>query len=338
MAENELDEAVRAVRVALGPALDEPLPPTVLHPPPEDDPELAAAFARPEGSIEPVVDRTPPVATGVAIWDALGAIKSLLDLVPVGPGERTRMVQCVAVMRGHFEKDMFPDAVPERPGGDSVLPICYPRLELNQAVDRARPVILGLLDSVEVEKEVRELLSRELQKPSPFLEADDRGTIGGSTDPTGLTKEKQRNDWKLNALAAFLDALRRNPYAAVRCAFRLLRAVAIPEDLLSVNSAKNTVIFRGKPYAVSDLTCCFVEMLITAAGHLVSSTEVRDVLKARGLWGNGQIRPDRLKDKLPRRPDERDHNQLTWFAARRGQAPVIRVTFLVRGSDGPDLL
>jgi hypothetical protein len=299
MPDDELDEVIRGIGAALGPVPDVPLPPMVLGSPSDDDPELTTAFARPEGGNEPVVDRPAAVATGVPVWDVLGSLKSLLDLVPTGPGDQTRLGQCVAEMRGYFEKDVFPDAAPDCPEEDVVCPISYQRLELNQALDRARQVILGLLDSVEIEKEMRELLSRELQKSLPFLEPDDRGTIGGFVDSTGLTKEKQRNDWKLNALAAFLDALRRQPYVAVRYATRLLSRVAIPPELLSVDPSENTLTFQRKIYTVSDLTCCFVELLISANGQLVSSSEVGEKLKARGLESAGQVRPDRLKGKLP---------------------------------------
>jgi hypothetical protein len=170
---------------------------------------------------------------------------------------------------------------------------------LNLAIETSRTAILSLLGAVEVERGVRDLLSRELQKSGEFLGPDDRGTIGGRVESTELTKEQQRNDWKLNALTAFLDALRLQPYAAVRYATRLLNAIALPEEVLSVNPSKNTVTFRARLYTASDLTCCFVELLIKANGQLVSSTAVGKELKARGLGSNTQVRTDRLKDKLP---------------------------------------
>lgn len=296
---DELDGAIQAARSALGPPPAEPLSAALFRTPPESDPGPACAVARSDESSEPAVGPAPALPTGVPIWDALGALKSLLDLVPASPAEPTRMGQCVAKMRAHFQRDAFPDAAADRPVDDFVSPLSYPRLELNRAVARAGPVILGVLDRVEIEGEVRELLARELKKPTPFLEEDDRGTVGGIVEPTGLTKEQQRNDWKLNALARFLDALRRRPYAAVSYAFRLLRAVAIPDDLLSIDLAKNTVTFRGKPYKVSDPTCHFIAMLLAAGGQIVSTGDVKKELQARGLWEDGQLRSDRLKKGLP---------------------------------------
>lgn len=299
MPSNELDDAIRAALEALGPDRDGPPPIADLGPPQPGDAEPAAVAPRRSSRLEPMVDRPNVEATGVPIWDALGALKSLVELVPAGPDEWTRVDRCVDAMRGAFQRDAFPTATPGRPDDDLVSPLCYPQLELNHTVDRAKRAILGLLGSVGIDANVQSLLARELGRPEPFFEEDDRGTVDGFIEPTGPAKEKQRNDWRLNALASFLDALRRQPYAAVRYAVRLLKSVAIPSDLLSVDLAARTVTFRGTAYPVSVQTCHFVGMLIEADGRIVSTPDVGKKLRELGLGGHSQIRLERLLKQLP---------------------------------------
>jgi hypothetical protein len=254
----------------------------------------------PGKSAEPAEPPTPTPPLGGPIWNALQGLKPLFDLVPPGPGALSRPGQCVAIMCGHVEKDLFPDAVPDRPDRDGVVPITYPKVEINRTVQSARLAILGLLPQVDIERSTRDLLTRALATTTPFLEADDRGSLAAVLEPTGLTREKQRNDSKLHALAAFLDAIRRQPFAIVRYALGVLRRVAIPPELLSVDPKENTVTFRSTAYPVSDITCHFVQLLIDADGGIVSTGDLKKRLEEQGILFSKTIRSDRLLNKLPK--------------------------------------
>ena len=229
------------------------------------------------------------------VWAALGGLKRLLELLPETSGGVSRLDQCLTIVRGHSEQDLFPDGCPDAPSGDGVRLIQYPRIELNWLVEAARPAILSLLESVDLERATRERLRREVRKEEPFLEDDDRGTIGGLIEPTGMTKEKERNNTRLDALAAFLYALRRQPYAAVRYAVRELDKVAIPPEVLSADVTNSTVTFRSTAYPVSEEACHFIRLLVSARGGTVTSTDV-----SRSIPEAGTVRTDRLRLKLPK--------------------------------------
>ena len=232
-------------------------------------------------------------------WGALRAMHVLLELVPDSPQGHTRLGQCVGLLRNYAEQDLFQADFPDAPWRDSSWPITYPRREANWIIDAAKPVILGLLDSVDVENGVRKRLARELQKASPYLEPDDRGTIEGHVEPTGMTAEKERNNARLDALSVFLDSVRRQPYAVIRYAVRLLRGVAVPPSLLSTNRRKSTVTYRSTEYKVSDAACHFVGMLLAAEGGFVSTGDLRRDMERQGLETGRTLRAERLKDALP---------------------------------------
>jgi len=178
-----------------------------------------------------------PVSTE-PVFVALAVVRSLLNLVPDGPGGHTRMSECMAAVRQYGEKDLFPGGPGIIAGSDSVTPIGCPRSELNAFVVATRDTMLSLLNSVDIEPLVKRRLEGELRRPGDFLEPDDRGTFLGFVEPTGLTPEKQRNNARLDALAIFLHALRRDPYAVVVDALKVLRRVAVPPGLLSADPVR----------------------------------------------------------------------------------------------------
>jgi hypothetical protein len=96
VADDDVAEAKRAARAALGPVSNEPPPASVFQPPDEDDPELEASLACPKEGVEPIVERASTSAIGDPVWGALPALKSRLNLVPTGPDGHTRLGQCVA--------------------------------------------------------------------------------------------------------------------------------------------------------------------------------------------------------------------------------------------------
>lgn len=233
-------------------------------------------------------------APATQIGSVLGAVRALLELSPDGLRNSPRLAQAVSMMRAHTEQDQFPDAaLPDAPGSDSVVPITYPRIELNELVNAARPAILALLNKVDIDQVVRTRLARELTKPTEFLEEDDRGTIGALIEPTGATPEKERNNSKLDALGSFLHALRRESYAVVRYALQILSEVAIPPELLSINLEKCEVTFRSNVYSVPEDTSTWLQMMLSANGGYVTTSEVAKKL------GKAQIRSDRLVANLP---------------------------------------
>jgi hypothetical protein len=199
------------------------------------------------------------------------------------------------MLRGQAEIDLFPGALPDAPSGDGVRLIQYPLIELNWLVETTKPTILSLLDYVDIERTTRERLRRELLKKEPFLEIDDRGTIQAYTRPTGMTKEKERNNVRLDALAVFLHSLRKQPFALTQYAIRELNKVTIPVHVLSADKVNSTVTFRSTNYTVSAETCVYIQLLIKSVGGWVTSTDVENAIP-----GNGKVRPDRLKLKLPK--------------------------------------
>jgi hypothetical protein len=243
----------------------------------------------------PRADPVTPLDTD-PIWSALGRLKRLLELLPETFGGVSRLDQCVSLMRGTTERDQFPDSIPDGSSGDSIRLIQYPHIEINWFIEATRPAIVSLLESVDLEKTIRLRLHRELEKGGDFLESDDRGTIAGYIDSTGSTAEKVRNNSKLDSLAAFLHALRRQPYAAIRFALTEMDKLAVPPTLLSADLANSTVRFQSTDYPVSELTCHFIRLLISAHGGLVTSTDV-----SVAIPGSGKVRTDRLKKNLPKR-------------------------------------
>ena len=302
MSENPIEAAIRDVQAALGTPPDQP-PPEVFRQTTDNWPLWSGEGASTPEEVLPVhppageIDTEPQseVLTGDPIWDALHSLKALCDLLPPTPGSESRLCQCVMRMRDTASKELFAGVDPDPLADDSLSPISYPRLEVNKAVRSARHLLLELLPRVEFERRLRELLDRELQKSDPFLEDDDRGTIQGMIEPSGPSHQKMRNDSKLHALGVFLDALRRQPFAAVRCAVRLLSNVTIPSSLLSVDVIKCEVTFRSTAYSVSDHTAHFIRLLIAAQGGIVSSGDLKKALKV-----STQIRTDRLKEGLPK--------------------------------------
>jgi hypothetical protein len=305
MSDGDLDKAIRAARNSLG------HPPGVVEFPTADwsqssgeddlspnpggsddggDTESAAQTAAAGGNRGATGDFPP----SDPVWTAVRSLKSLCDLLPATPAGKSRLGQCVDQMRRTAERELFSNADSLPSGAESLNPVEYPRLEINKAVGETRHLMLALLPQVEFERRLRELLARELSKSDEFLDEDDRGTIQGRVEPSGPTSEKMRNDTKLHALGVFLDALGRQPFAAVRCAVALLSQVAVPPDVLSVDARACVVTFRSMQYRVPDLTAHFVGLLLEADGGLVSTA---DVARAAGVAG--QVRADRLKEKLP---------------------------------------
>ncbi|QJW94601.1 hypothetical protein FTUN_2123 [Frigoriglobus tundricola] len=305
MGNDPFESALHAARAALGPVperLQFPEPDWSLSTGESDTPAGSTGSGKdgPIGESAPGSGSTSDVkpalelSPGEPVWAALYHLKALCDLLPPTPGSESRLGQCVARMRDTASKELFADAEPDPLADDSLSPISYPRLEVNEAVGSARHLLLELLPRVEFERRLRELLDRELRKSDPFLEEDDRGTIQGMVEPSGPSRQKMRNDSKLHALGVFLDALRRQPFAAVRCAVRLLSNVAIPSNLLSVDVMEFVVTFRSQPHRVSEPAAHFVRLLLAAQGGIVSTGELKKALKV-----SGQIVPKRLKDKLP---------------------------------------
>jgi hypothetical protein len=282
MGDDSLDEAIRAAQNALG-----------------HRSEAGNSTASDRSHLSGADDSTPNGRTGELqlsdpVWIALSSLKSLWELLPATPTGEGRMGRCIAQMRHTSERELFSNADSPPLSGENLHRIEYPRLEINKVVEETRHLMLALLPKVEFEGRLRELLAREVAKPGAFLEEDDRGTIQGWVEPTGPTNEKMRNDTKLHALGVFLDALRRQPFAVVRCAVTLLGKVSVPPDILSVDTVACVVTFRRTQHRVSEPTAHFVQLLLKADGGLVSTKEV-----ARAAGVAGQARPDRLKEKLP---------------------------------------
>jgi hypothetical protein len=150
------------------------------------------------------------------IWDAIRSVHSLMQFVPVGLGGTSRILRCITEVRRVFEQDQFPDASSQTTGEESegerlLKPIPYPAEEINEAVSAAKPILLRLAERLHLEYVIRDRLLREFKKEEPFLEADDRGTIGAFIEPTGLTQEKSRNNSRLDALAQMLEVIRGDP-------------------------------------------------------------------------------------------------------------------------------
>jgi hypothetical protein len=232
-------------------------------------------------------------------WGAITRLKPLMELIPNAKTGVTRLQQCITIMRNASEIDQFADAVPDLPRHGTLRPITYPRDEANDFIEEAKGVILDLLDGLQLEKKIYTRLKRELGKRSPFFEEDDRGSLGALFESTGMTIQKERNNSKLDALAIFLDALRQKPYVVARYAYRLLRGVSIPPDVLGVDVQKQMVTYLGVQYPISELAAQWLSLLITADGQIVSTGDLKSEMKRQRLDTQGQIRPDRLIAKLP---------------------------------------
>jgi hypothetical protein len=305
MGDDSLDEAIRAAQNALGhrsEAVEFPAPDWSQFSG-EDDPMSngtssdkgeGAEVATPSAPRDGNHGATVGVQTDDPVWIAVRGVKAIDALLPGDPSGKSRLGRCIDQMRHTSERELFSNAESSPLYGENLHAIEYPRLEINKVVGETRALMLALLPNVEFEGRLRELLAREVAKPGAFLEEDDRGTIQGWVEPTGPTNEKMRNDTKLHALGVFLDALRRQPFAVVRCVVTLLGKVSVPPDILSVDTGACVVTFRRTQYPVSDLTAHFVQLLLKADGGLVSTKEV-----ARAAGVAGQARPDRMKEKLP---------------------------------------
>lgn len=292
-------------------------------PPDQTPPCMSEAGLTPDLFVPPSVggeDCPWPRATPVApldpdpVWATLGGLKRLLELLPESAAGVSRLDQCLALLRGTAEHDQFPEAAPDAPAGDGVRLIQYPLIELNWLVEATGSAILSLLDSVDFERTTRQRLRRELEKGVAFLEPDDRGTVTGAVLPTGMTKEKERNNARLDALAAFLHALRRQPYAAIRYAAGELGKVAVPPDLLSTDLKGCTITFRSSVYKVSEPACHLVHLLLVARGRFVSGGDLKKHLQDKGLWEHGQLRMERFLGHLP------DDLRAAIVSSRRGRS------------------
>jgi hypothetical protein len=229
------------------------------------------------------------------IWASLGSLQRMHHLLPDSYTGVSRMDQCIAMLRGEFGWNLLPDV----PAGDGVDPILYPQIELNWLVDATRTAILSLLDYVDIESTIRQRLRNSLIKGEPFLNHDDRGTMEGAINPSGMTKDKENNSLILDALADFLHSLRQQPYALIRYSIHQLNQVAVPPVLLSVDLSECEITFRSKVYEVSEPACYLIHLLLAARGGFVSSGDLKKHLKSKRLWEEGQLRMDRLRKQLP---------------------------------------
>ena len=280
MMNEEFESSILAVQRALDVDPNEPLSPDLLqrmdpnHPwwgsldlPAEAEPRELA----PETSeLESVPQYTP---SADAIWKAVFALKSLLCLAPFDPRGSTRFGQCVAAVRGSSERDKFSDAAREPPEAFSVCTISYPQREVNQFVELAKPMILSLLEQIEIESGMKDRLVRELRRKSHYLEHDDRGTIEGFIDPPKPTKEQLRNDDKLEALAVFLAAVGKRPEVVLRAAERILREARVALDKWEFDVPRGILRQGGvETTGLSPEAVLFMKMVVEADTEYVSFT------------------------------------------------------------------
>jgi hypothetical protein len=286
--ENSLERVLTEVRAVLGP------PPPMPHPPfdlVDEENTGWGAFDLPAevGDHPPLkAEPFPSQPTDVGVWQAVCSLKMLFTLVPFATDGQTRIGQCVAKMVGVNEGERFggsPTAAsgpfPDAPF--PVRPITTPMIELNQVVAAAKPVILDLLDQVELDAKRRETLRRELQKSTPFLEEDDRGTLegyvrrveankppNGSSEgpphPLPATQAQLRNDSKLTALADFLAGVRRQPEVVLHAAERILTAVRGVLEGWEFGVREGWIAHRGKRWpGLPPEAVLFMKMVVEAA-------------------------------------------------------------------------
>ncbi len=317
MMNEEFESSILAVQRALDVDPNEPLSPDLLqrmdpnHPwwgsldlPAEAEPRELA----PETSeLESVPQYTP---SADAIWKAVFALKSLLCLAPFDPRGSTRFGKCVAAVRGSIERDQFPDAAREPPEAFGVCTISYPQLEVNQFVELAKPMILGLLGQIEIEGLMKDRLDRELRRPSPYLEPDDRGTIGGMINPSGANKQQKGNNLKLDALAAFLAAVGKRPEVVLRAAERILREARVALDKWEFDVPMGILRHDGvETPGLSPEAVLFLKMVVEAAPEYVPFTSLPSRAQQEGVtisktkWEQVKKQiPEHILEKLETRP------------------------------------
>ena len=238
-------------------------------------------------------------------WDAVRSIHALMSFVPDHADGTSRVLRSVQVMRQLAEKDQYPEAVPfpsmEETAREPFLnPISYPRIEINAAIEAAKPLLLQLAKRAQIERGMRLRLAQEIEKSSPFLGDDDRGTIGGLVDPTGHTQEKARNNGRLDALVLLLEAIRADPGIVLQKIDEILEA-ARPTMHGWRFDIEGGCIHRGENTYTDILpeAVLFMRMMIERPGIWVSVKDVKRRGDAEKIdVASGKV--EELKKALPK--------------------------------------
>jgi hypothetical protein len=262
-------------------------------------------------------------------WDAIKAIHALMPFVPDQPDGTSRILRCIAKLRDVYERDQYPANPPvppanEKASEDFCNPLIYPALEVNEAIQRAKPSLQRLTTAIRLERMVKDRLMHELDKPGPFLEADDRGTIGevihraehGESPWQG--KEKARNNSRMDALAQLLEAIRQDPAILLGEIEEILEKARPSMAGWKFDVRQGRIEKAGKVYEeLSPEAVLLVKMAVEAAGQWVTVSDLEKRAQEEGI----DISSAKIRDI--RRSVPKDISQL--LQSERGKGTRIEV-------------